>query len=109
MADLTIKRFDTFPPMSITLSDNNGPIDLTTASSVHMEMKSAVGTIIPSLGCPIASAAGGFVKHTFVASETSMVDTWTLEWEIGWANGGIQTVPNDGVKSLAIIPDIEGV
>lgn len=109
MADLTIKRFDTWPPVTIALSDVNGAINLTTASAVHMEMKSGVGTIIPSLGCPIASALGGVVQHTWVASETSMVDTWQAEWEILWANGGVQTVPNTGQLSIAIIPDIEGL
>lgn len=110
MPDLTIKRFDTWPPVTIALSDASGAINLTTASAVHMEMVNAAkSTLIASMGCPIASALGGVVTHTWVAAETAMVDTWSLEWEILWANGGVQTVPNDGVKSLAIIPDIEGL
>jgi hypothetical protein len=108
LADLTLKRGDTYPPLSVTLSDASGAINLTNASAVHMEMKAAAGTLIASLGCTIASAPGGFIQHAWAASETAMVDTWSLEWEILWQTGGIQTVPNDGVKSLAIIADIEG-
>ncbi len=109
MADLTLKRFDTYPPISVTLSDQSGPIDLTSASAVHMEMRSTQGTVIASLGCVIASAPGGFVQHTWIAAETSMADTWSTEWEILWQSGGVQTVPNDGVKSISIVPDIENV
>jgi hypothetical protein len=109
LADLTLKRFDTWPPLTVTLSDASGAINLTTASAVHMEMQNvAKSTTMASLGCPIASALGGVVTHTWVSSETAMVDTWSAEWEILWANGGVQTVPNDGVKSIAIVADIEG-
>jgi hypothetical protein len=109
VADLTLKRFDTWPPVVVALSDASGAIDLTTASAVHMEMQNAAkSTTMASLGCAIASAAGGVIKHTWVAAETAMVDTWSAEWEILWANGGVQTVPNDGQRSIAIISDIEG-
>ncbi len=108
MADLTFKRFDTYPPMFASLTDSNGIINLSTASAVHMEMKSSTtGTIIPTLICVIASAAGGYVQHNWVASETSMADSWSAEFEILWANGGVQTVPNDGVKTILIEADLE--
>lgn len=108
MADLTLKRFDTWPPVVVALADASGPINLTTASAVHMEMQNAAkSTTMASLGMTIASAAGGVVTHTWVSAETSMMDTWSTEWEILWANGGVQTVPNDGQKSIAIVADIE--
>lgn len=107
MSSLTFKRFDTYPPLTVTLTDQNGPIDLSTASSVHMEMKSSVGTIIPSLAMASFSATSGVIQHTWVGSETSMADTWNLEWEIKWANGGVQTVPNTGIVAITIEQDIE--
>lgn len=110
MPDYTMKRNDTYPPLTVALSDLAGPIDLTAASAVHMEMKANVGTLIASLGCTIASAAGGVIKRNWGTGglgETSMADTWSLEWEILWAAGGVQTVPNDGVRQLLIEPDIE--
>jgi hypothetical protein len=110
MADITLKRGDTYPPFSCNLTDSSGAsaIDLTTASSVHLEMKSTAGTLMASLGCTIPSPALGYVKHAWSATETAMVDTWTAELEILFANGGIQTVPNSGQFSIAIVPDIEG-
>ena len=107
MADYTIKRGDTYPPLTVTLSDLNGPINLTAASAVHLEMKSTVGTLIASLGCVIASPAGGVIQRNWGTTETSMVDTWSMEWEILWAAGGIQTVPNDGIRQLLVEQDIE--
>jgi hypothetical protein len=111
MADLTLKRFDTYPPLAVTLSDASGPIDLTLASAVHMEMQNvAKTTLIASLAMTIASAPGGYCKRNWTAggtNETSMADTWSTEWEILWQNGGVQTVPNDGQKSIAIIADLE--
>lgn len=106
-----MKRGDTYPPLTLNLTDSASAsgIDLTAASSVHMEMQNAAKTtLIASMGMVIASVLFGYVKHNWSVAETSMPDTWSLEWEILWANGGIQTVPNDGQKSLQINSDIEG-
>lgn len=105
-----MKQFDTFPPLTVSLSDTNGPINLTTASAVAMRMQNAAkSTTMASLGCVIASAAGGVIQRNWGTGgtvETSMPDTWSLEWQVLWQAGGIQTVPNDGVKSLLIEADL---
>lgn len=107
MADYTMKRYDTYPSLFCTLSDQNGVINLSTASQVRMIMKSSVGTII-SGSCAIASAPGGYVQHDWKATETNQLDTWNLEWEILWnAASGVQTVPNDSYKTLLIEADLE--
>jgi hypothetical protein len=77
-----MKRNDTYPPISVTLSDASGPINLTAASAVHMEMKPTSGPVVPSLACTSASVAGGVTRHNWSISETDTADTWSLEWEI---------------------------
>lgn len=109
MPDFTFKRFDTYPPLGITLSGASGPIDLSTASAVFMIMKSqAAGTVIASMLCASTIATAGYVKHYWNATETAMADTWLAEFEIHWAaSNGIQTVPNDSQKQILIETDLE--
>jgi len=107
MANLVFKRFDTYPPLGATLSGASGVIDLSNASAVFFSMKSAVGTVVASMVMASVIATAGYVQHNWVASETSMADTWQGEFEIHWKAGGVQTVPNDGTVSLIIEADLE--
>lgn len=177
---LVIKAHDTYPPVTASLSDNNGFIDLTSTTSIKFIMKGAtvlvtgtatkattatitgstttgsptltavsaftnvfigsslIGTGIPagatvgsydsvaatinmvdSNGAPLnAIATGtaisitlnrGTVQYTWGATDTGTADTYAVEWELTWAAGQIQTVPNDSANngSIKIVADLE--
>lgn len=108
MADYVMKRYDTYPPIFANLSDTNGIINLSAASQIKMIMKAQTGGTVISASCAIASALGGVVSHTWLATEVNQLDTWNLEWEILWNTAsGVQTIPNDGYKTLLVEADLE--
>ena len=111
MADVDIKRGDTWPPVDAVLSDQDGPIDLTTATSVKLLFKTTTGSTTYSRVCTITNAVAGAVRYSWTSADaatgpTSAVNSFNIEWEITWSDGGITTVPNVGYKSLAIVADL---
>lgn len=116
MADVTIKRNDTWPPLKAILSDANGPIDLTAASSVTLKMRSS--TVLVSAGAAlITGPTAGEVTYywkaaqttpTALPADTGFVGVYNVEWEIQWSSGGVQTVPNINYSTIEIVPDLDG-
>lgn len=111
MADVDIKRGDTWPPVDAVLSDQSGPIDLTTASSVKLLFKTVTGSTTYTRTCTITNALAGAVRYSWVAGDaatgpTSVVNSFNIEWEITWSDGGITTVPNVGYKTLSVTADL---
>lgn len=107
MADFTIKRGDNVPILEATLSDQDGPINLTGAT-VKLIMKgkgTASGTTISGT-CVIVSAAAGTVSYSWLTGNTDVVGSYDLEFQITYSGGGIETVPNDGYKSVEIVADL---
>jgi hypothetical protein len=110
--DLIVKRFDTYPPLKATLTDSNGVIDLTSASTVKLIMKSQ--TVSPPAlvtgYCTILSPpSAGQVVYDWASMDLSVADTYQAEFEIAWSGGGIQTVPNAEAENIYIEvdPDLE--
>lgn len=103
MASLTVKQFDTDPALSATLSDVNGPIVLTNASSVKFVMKGKSSATVVTGTCTIVDAVSGKVSYAWVAPDTNTPDTYSVEFVIHWTAGGVQTVPN----ALAANPIVE--
>jgi hypothetical protein len=109
MADFSIKQNDTWPPMEAALSDQGGPIDLTTASSVALKMRGTKRTGAVSVSGPctvLAPPMDGVVMHEWDATETAVADFYNAEFEITWGDGSIQTVPNSGYFYIDIQDDL---
>lgn len=111
MADVDIKRGDTWPPVDAVLSDQDGPINLTTATSVKLLFKTTTGSTTYSRVCTITDAAAGKVRYAWTnldasTGPTSAVNSFNIEWEITWSDGGVTTVPNVGYKTLSIVADL---
>lgn len=105
MADLTIKRHDTWPPLGATLSDENGPIDLTTASQVLVLLKSS--SFLVDGTCTIDTPkTNGHVTYAWVAGDTANSGTYEAEFQIDWGSGRIETVPNDSYDTVTIMDDL---
>lgn len=109
MADWTMKRNDTAVPLYRSLTHATGAlaatnIPLAAASRVRMFMSQSA--ILNTASCVIASAAGGVVRHDWVAVETASSGIFNCEYEILWNDGTIQTVPNSGYFSIEIVADL---
>lgn len=111
MADFTIKRGDSWPPIVATLSDNVGQLNLTTATQVKLLFKTVTGSTVYSRVCTITTPAAGQVTYTWTGADAatgplSTVNSYNVEWEITWGDGSITTVPNEGYKTLSVVADL---
>lgn len=109
--DRIFKQHDTWPPLDVTLSDANGPIDLTDASEVRLLMKgqktSGAVTVDGVMTIdPDQVTNTGHVTYDWVSPDTDVVDTYQTEFQITWTGGGIETVPNGDYNSIEIIADL---
>lgn len=107
MADFSLKSGDTWPPVDATLSDANGAINLTTATSVKFVMAptGGGGPTVNSV-CTITNAALGQVRYVWVSPNTDTSGTYKVEFEILWSDGKIGTVPNEGYLTVEILDDL---
>lgn len=110
-ADFSIKRGDSWPPIDAALSDQNGPINLTTATSVKLLFKTSTGSTTFTRTCTVTNPLTGAVRYAWTTGDaatgpTSAPNTFNIEWEITWSDGTITTVPNIGYKSLVVVADL---
>lgn len=108
----TIKQGDTYPALTLTLADSEGPIDLTNATTVRFVMKGQTSaTISPTGGgtCTVVEAAHGTVSYAWQSADTQTPDTYGVEALITWTGGGKQTVPNSAQNNpqLEIDPQLD--
>lgn len=106
MADFTIKRRDTLPPIAATLADADGPIDLTGATvRFHLRNINGTSTVVDA-AATVVSAAAGTVRYDWTVDDTATAGNYVAEWEITFGDGTEMTCPNTGHTSVAIIEDI---
>ena len=105
MADVTYKRGDNAPPITATLSDLDGPIDLSSADAVRLRMKSDTA-IVEAGPVEITDAANGEIKYEWEADDLMFAGSYRGEWEITWSDGTIQTVPNDTYFAVDVLEDL---
>lgn len=105
-ADRILKQHDLFPPLQATLSDQNGPIDLTTATAVKLLMKTTDGRISVTGACAIVDAVNGVVRYQWVRGDTDNIGEYNVEFEITWPTALPETVPNDGYNLISIEADL---
>jgi hypothetical protein len=107
MADVTRKQNDTYPPLLAQLTDTVGPINLTTATTVELIMvEMGSGSATGGGFCAITDAVAGRVSYEWDPEDTDDVGIFNAEFEIVWADGGIQTVPNTTYFTVEIKDDL---
>jgi hypothetical protein len=109
MADFAIKQNDTHPPLEVVLSDLDGPIDLTTATSVWLMMRGQKRTGAVSVtgqALVVPPATDGFVIYEWIPLDTAVADLYNAEFEIRWGDGSVQTVPNSGYFYVDVQDDL---
>ena len=102
-----IKQNDTSPSMAATLKDaNDAAIDLTGAT-VRFHMR-AVGAsqVTVDAAATLVTPASGTVRYDWQADDTDTVGSYQAEFEVTYADGSIETFPNDGYIRVEITDDI---
>lgn len=110
MADVTLKKDDTRPVLQRylrqTVDGALSPVNLTTASAIKFIM--AQGAMVVTGVASIVTAASGCVAYKWATGDTATSGQYTAEFEIKWADGGYETIPNDGYFSIEIVADLGG-
>ena len=104
MATTTIKQGDTTPALTASLVSATGaPIDLTTATSVTMVMRSQSG-VSPKVSAPatIVTATTGAVSYAWTSQDTLTSGRYDVEWSVLWGSGAIERFPIQGYQSVSI-------
>lgn len=107
--DFHIKSGDTTPVITATLTDSAGAAVNLTGATVRFIMRkggtsSAKVTGEADIGSP---ASGGEVSYTWEATDTDTPGIYSACWEVTFSGGAIQTFPNAGYTSVAILPQLD--
>jgi hypothetical protein len=101
---MTIKRGDTIPPLSITLTDNGAVVDLTTATTIKII---AVRAGAPVFTRTVTGTSLGVVNMPWQTTDTAVAGMMTLEVEVTWPQPfAVQTFPADSVLYVNVVPDL---
>lgn len=109
----TIKKGDTLPDIQASLTSGvsagaQSPVDLTTATSIILVLKSSQGGGAASrkTGSVVGTPTNGVVKYVWQVSDTATSGTFNAEWEVTFAAGKIQSFPNDSYFQIIIFDDL---
>ena len=103
--DLILKTGDTAPTQRVQLVGRDGPADLTGATVVMQT------DLRPDLPFPttIVDPAAGIVTvpRGDLDAHPRRVRTWMVEFEVTYADGTIQTFPEDGYLRVRVWSDLD--
>lgn len=115
MADVTLKRGDTYPPLRGRAADEDGALPLADAISaggtILFLAKSGATLVSGTVNVIDPPDADGFNwQYVWDEGDTDVIGTYMVELEITWDNTPheVQTIPNDGYLSLEIVQDLGG-
>ncbi len=103
-ADFTIKAHDTYPPLSFTISDLGGALDVSGASLISFIAKGPSYLLIGT--CVMTDAANGEGYYQWQPGDTAEPGEYLFEFQMLSASG-VETFPNDGYKTLSIVADLD--
>ena len=103
---ITMKRGDTAPPLSVTLTDNGTPVDLTTATTIRVR---AAMNGTPVFTHTVTGTNQGVITMPWQATDTAIPGMLEIECEVTWpgTTAPVQTFPADGRLRVNIEPDID--
>jgi hypothetical protein len=103
-----IKEGDTASFITRDLKDAFGaPVNVTGATVVFSMRVKPAGTLkVTRQPCVIVTAGTGRVRYEWIADDTDTADEYEGEFQVSYANGKIQTFPNDGHIPVVITDEI---
>lgn len=115
MADIYVKNDDTAPVLNATLVGADlEPVNLEGVQGVRMlmrEMRSSLQVVdaaaeVTQIGDG-TDGTMGFVRYEWDPTDTATPGGYYAEFEVTFAAGEIETFPNDGYLTVAILDDLE--
>ena len=101
---ITMKRGDTKPDLSITLSDNGQVVDVSVATTIKV-IASMNG--VPVFSRTVTGSSTGIVTMNWQPTDTAVAGMLELEVEVAWPQPfSVQTFPASGRLRVSIEPDL---
>jgi hypothetical protein len=101
-----IKQNDTSPSILAELKDaNNTPVNLT-AATAKIFIKSVDGTLKVNEDLQIINAALGVVRYDWQVGDTNTVGTYSVEFQVTYTDGAVETFPNTGSIALVVTKEL---
>ena len=103
-----MKRNDDQPTLDVALRDDkNRPVDVTGATVLfHMRNTADDTTKISGGSVTVLSASKGEVRDSWSTSNTNTAGNFEAEFQVTFAEGGVQSFPNDGYIDVIITEDV---
>jgi hypothetical protein len=117
MADVWIKEGDTSPIVRAVLRDGaDQPVDLSGAQGVRFLMRPMSGTVLAVDAAAVVDQVGdgsdgtkGYVHYDWVVGDTDVAGGYYGEFEVTYADNAVETFPNDGYLTVAVLHDLEEI
>tara|TARA_R110000796_G_scaffold20547_2_gene61081 strand:+ start:242 stop:562 length:321 start_codon:yes stop_codon:yes gene_type:complete len=101
-----IKQNDTSPSLQATLKDAQlVPVSLTEAT-VKLHMKSLDGVVKVNEIMTITDGNGGVVQYDWKAGDTDTVGSYSVEFQVTYADASVETFPNDGNLAVSVVKEL---
>ena len=101
-----IKQNDTSPSILAELKDaNNTPVNLT-AATAKIFIKSVDGTLKVNEDVQIINVALGVVRYDWQVGDTDTVGTYSVEFQVTYTDGAVETFPNTGSIALVVTKEL---
>lgn len=107
MSSFHIKRGDTSPALVYAL-EPAGEVILTGASAVFsMRPRTGGALVVDRAPAVIVTATGSpTLRHDWAPGDTALAGAHWAEFEVTYADGAIETLPNDGHITVIITQDL---
>ena len=114
MADVWVKTFDTAPAVLATLKDANGAAVNIADATVAFSMREIGGTTSVIEGAEASNdqvtdgsdGSKGKVSYPWQEGDTDGAGGYHGEFEVTFQDGEVETFPNDGYITIAILDDL---
>lgn len=108
MHDFAIKKGDTRPSLEVQCLDKltREPKPFDAVDKVRFHMERVDGNTVVDDTATVVSEDEARVAYTWNDGDTDETGRYNAEFEVHYANGGIETFPNDGYISVTIGEDV---
>lgn len=102
MADDTWIVGDTSPPVTATLTNDDGTVkDLTAATGLRFQMRLAMDRrFLVDAEADVVTAAAGTVKYEWADEDTDTPGEYVSRWRIVWNDGSIEHTEPENTISI---------
>jgi hypothetical protein len=103
----TIKQNDDSPSMLATMLDADDEIVPLNGATVRFHMRTLGSReLIVDEAAVVVDAPNGLVRYNWSLADTATAGSFQAEFEVTYADGGVETFPNDSYIAVTIYDDI---